>query len=112
LHITLVDHNSLSSNFSAFATCVVEIVDHHEDLKADFPNLQRKQIEVVPISSCAHVFKMVGSATTLVAEQFLNSVIGLEKVKEDTALRKLLLGNLIECFPYVHRYHIIGYCWP
>eukprot|EP01127_Copromyxa_protea_P022721 TRINITY_DN8302_c0_g1_i2.p1 TRINITY_DN8302_c0_g1~~TRINITY_DN8302_c0_g1_i2.p1 ORF type:complete len:199 (+),score=33.49 TRINITY_DN8302_c0_g1_i2:1-597(+) len=80
LKFTLVDHNSLSSQFSAFSSCVEEIVDHHEDFKANFPALKKKQIEVV------------GSTATLVAEKFLNHVKGHEAISKDVSLRQLLLG--------------------
>eukprot|EP01126_Amoeba_proteus_P058615 TRINITY_DN7580_c0_g1_i6.p1 TRINITY_DN7580_c0_g1~~TRINITY_DN7580_c0_g1_i6.p1 ORF type:complete len:131 (-),score=23.10 TRINITY_DN7580_c0_g1_i6:312-704(-) len=51
LSFTLVDHNSLSSTFSSYDSNVVEIIDHHEDMKADFPNLKKKCIQVEIILS-------------------------------------------------------------
>lgn len=83
LRVTLVDHNSLSSNFSAFSSCVEEIVDHHEDLKASFPTLKTKQIEIV------------GSTATLVAEKFFDDIKGREAISKDVTLRQLLLGTIL-----------------
>jgi exopolyphosphatase len=79
--VILVDHNLPTGPFAKLNTAVVEIVDHHDDLKGDLPNLKNKQIEVV------------GSCTTLVAEKFINNAVHL--LEKDSILRQFLLNTIL-----------------
>jgi len=76
----LVDHNLPTGPFVVLSPVVEEIVDHHEDMKGDFPNLKSKQIE------------FVGSCTTLVAEKFIKEA---DYLLDDTILCELFINTIL-----------------
>ena len=61
--VTLVDHNVLSDSMSFLEPFVQEIIDHHKD-----EGLYAKTVE-----NSKRKIEMVGSTTTLIAENFLNN---------------------------------------
>jgi exopolyphosphatase len=78
LKVALVDHNSLAATQEAFASAVIELVDHHKD-EGLFTNANPRIIEPV------------GSVATLVAQAILDKDQSI--LEEGSAL--LLLGTIL-----------------
>ena len=81
LRLVLMDHNKLSSQQKHFADVVEEIIDHHHN-----ENLYSS-------SALRRVIEPVGSASTLVADEFLHSELKETVLDADLAL--LLLSPIL-----------------
>jgi len=79
--VDLVDHNQLTIGQEEWASSVTSIVDHHADTKEEYPLLDSKDKQIT----------VVGSATTLVAQQILENKPSLI----DRPLATLLLGAIL-----------------
>jgi exopolyphosphatase len=71
LNITLVDHNTLSSELAPYSPCCVEIVDHHQDA-GGLPTVTgtKRTVAFDPLTKKA----TVGSTCTLIAEKYIEFV--------------------------------------
>lgn len=61
IRLTLVDHNELAYDQQKLLPFVSEIIDHHVDENVNYPELKSKKIQ------------MIGSNTTLIAEEILKN---------------------------------------
>jgi len=78
LQLVLVDHNALAAGQAHLAPAVTGVIDHHRD-EGGFQDAQPRLVEPV------------GSASTLVAEQLLDT----QPASLEPELAKLLLGTIL-----------------
>lgn len=89
--VTLVDHNKATGPLASVGIRVVEMLDHHEDLKAH----PRARGEARRIAFEAGTGPTAGSCCTLVAEAFLATSKGRELLARDSGATARALAAVI-----------------